>query len=132
MTGTNQYLHLISQDSLNEEIAQISLKNKVENASVSDLECCKYCNQVWYCKKIFRHNDINGSSNGIKNNENDTECGLGGYNELEEPENPSQAAADSHTHRTVEIESHCHPHRPHGLSYCLPFRGIYRDSDSIS
>ena len=95
-----------------------------ENGNITELECCKFCNQVWYCKQRVGANDSNGSLNGIKNNKNDMNGEVNGSCELAETENAFQDTATSEKPPIIEREGHSNPHRPYGLSYCLPFKGM--------
>ena len=96
-----------------------------ENGDISQLECCKFCNQVWYCKQVVGSNDSNGILNGIKNKENDTNGEVNGVCKLAEPEHVTQGTGISDKTPIMDVEGHCLPHRPHGLSHCLPFRGKF-------
>ena len=93
-----------------------------ENDNITDLEQCDFCKQVWFCKQ---HDKTNGDNQyTISNEEVDQATNDAVDINQNNKKSSNQDTNISNPLTGCKSTSHCHPHRPYGLSYCLPIKGI--------
>ena len=87
-----------------------------ENDNVSDLVQCSFCNQVWYCDekegKCENSPNTNGHENGTIVEDSDL--------------NTDAEKQPTFNNANKALRYHGYPHRPLGLNYCQPFKGMHK------
>ena len=93
-----------------------------ENGEIDQLEPCKFCKQVLFCKtsisdEQYAANNDSSSTNGS------CDCNINEINKDCQSAHANNTGNKSQ-HNEIDSSSHYHAHRPTGLDRCLPFRGM--------
>ena len=87
-----------------------------ENDNVSDLVQCSFCNQVWYCDEKEENCENSPYANGHENGRIVEDSRSNTHSEKQSTLNNANKT----------LRYHGYPHRPLGLNYCQPFKGVHK------